>query len=185
MRHALARGAKVQVGEPVIGLTQRALPLLHEPLVQSRGTAAQCVDDLRRNPADRDVAQGNRLAAVTRGGERLQTGNVARAQHAHDALATIGRDANQLDHARTQGEDGRGPSTLREQGGTCLEFQVVDRRMDLAEILLIEVRKQHHVADAAVAAVRGALPCRFGLDGNHGLPDTVTLRLPVSSVCAK
>jgi hypothetical protein len=40
--------------------------------------------------------------------------------------------------------------------------------MDEAEILLIEVGKQHHVADAAAAAVRSPFPGRFGFDRDHG-----------------
>ena len=45
----------------------------------------------------------------------------------------------------------------------------VDGGVDFAKVLFVQVGKKHHVADAAVAAVRGAFPGRVNLDGDHVL----------------
>jgi hypothetical protein len=57
---------------------------------------------------------------------------------------------------------------MRTSGWPAGVFQVVDGGVDEVEVVLVQVGEQHHVADAAVAAVGGAAPGGLGLDGDHG-----------------
>ena len=64
-----------------------------------------------------------------------------------------------------------------EKRGPGRKNEIVNGRVNQAEITLIEVGKQHHVANAAVTTVGSATPGRLGFDWNHAAivqePDTL------------
>jgi hypothetical protein len=96
------------------------------------------------NAADLGFDQGDGFAVVAGGGQSFKTNHVTRAQHAQDAFAAIGGGAYQFDHAFAQRE--------HTQGGLAFGVQR-------------HVWREHHVADTAASAVRGAFPGRVNLDG--------------------
>ncbi len=165
--HALARIAKIQIGQPVVGFFQAAVPFLQQALVQAWRFAVEALDHLQRQTADLDRGERDGVGIVGGAHQGFQPHHIARAQHAHDALAAIDRVAHQLDHARPQGVERGGRFTHAHQRLMGGEFQIVDGRMDEVEVFLAQIGKQDHVPDAAVAAVRSAAPGRFGFDGDH------------------
>jgi hypothetical protein len=73
----------------------------------------------------------------------------------------------QFDHASAQREDAYGGVTLVVQAGTGLEFQIVNGRVNQAEVVFSQIGEQHHIAYRAIATVGGSSPSGLGFDGDH------------------
>ena len=138
-----------------------------------------------RNSADTGLNQSHRFGVVSGCCHRLNATNVTLAQDAHDPLSAINGGAQEFDHALSDREDPFGFLSFPKKRSLRREDKVVNRCVDLAKILLIEVSEQHHVANTAAAAIRSSLPGGVDLDGNHVNKELMTNQVATLSAIRK
>lgn len=61
---ALTGRAKAQIGQALIGVPQRPVPVFRQALLQARGVHAQRMDDRQGNRANRRIGQGYNIGVT-------------------------------------------------------------------------------------------------------------------------